>query len=34
MICLENITKRIKKNQVLNGISYTFEMEKYMVYMR
>lgn len=25
MICLENITKRIKKNQVLNGISYTFE---------
>lgn len=25
MICLENITKKIKKNQVLNGISYTFE---------
>lgn len=28
MICLENITKRIKKNQVLDNISYTFEEGK------
>ena len=33
MIQLQNVTKRIKENTVLDNVSYTFKSGLFMVYM-